>query len=111
MEVVGEREKGRARGRQARGEGATSSLVCLLLARPFFLEPTKKESARGITNSNGYQQLNLTSGPILAVLILSNGYRKNLLSFRLARRNIIYIFKAKRNQSLISGYQQLTLVL
>ena len=58
---MGERENGRARGRHARGEGATSSLACLLLARPFFLELTTIESARGITNSNGYQQLNLRS--------------------------------------------------
>ena len=33
MEVAGERENGRARGRHARG-------ACLLLARPFFLVPT-----------------------------------------------------------------------
>ena len=38
LEVVGERENGRARGRHARG--ATSPLACLLLARPFFLVPT-----------------------------------------------------------------------
>ena len=35
LEAVGEREKGRARGRHARGEGAP--LACLLLARPFIL--------------------------------------------------------------------------
>ena len=35
LEVAGETENGRARGRHARGEGA-----CLLLARPFFLVPT-----------------------------------------------------------------------
>ena len=40
VEVVGERENERARGRHARGEGATSSLACLLLARPCFLVPT-----------------------------------------------------------------------
>ena len=44
MEVVGERENGRARGRHAKGEGpparAPSPLACLLLARPFFLVPT-----------------------------------------------------------------------
>ena len=32
LEVVGERENGRARGGHARGEGATSPLACLLLA-------------------------------------------------------------------------------
>ena len=37
LEVVGERENGRKRGRHARGEGAPSLLACLLLARPFFL--------------------------------------------------------------------------
>ena len=38
MEVAGETENGRARGRHARGEGAgaSSPLACLLLARPFF---------------------------------------------------------------------------
>ena len=40
MEVAGERENERARGRHARGEGASSPLACLLLARPFFLVPT-----------------------------------------------------------------------
>ena len=56
LEVAGERENGRARGRHARGEGAparkapenrsnshsgaSSPLACLLLARPFFLVPT-----------------------------------------------------------------------
>ena len=40
LEVAVERENGRARGRHARGEGATSPLACLLLARPFFLVPT-----------------------------------------------------------------------
>ena len=56
LEVAGERENGRARGRHARGEGAparkapenrsnshsgaSSPLACLLLARPFFLMPT-----------------------------------------------------------------------
>ena len=40
LEVVGERENGRARGRHARGEGAPSPLACLHLARPFFLVPT-----------------------------------------------------------------------
>ena len=43
LEVVGAREKGRARGRQARGEGdirAPSPLACLHLARPFILAPT-----------------------------------------------------------------------
>ena len=39
LEVVGERENGRARGRHARGEGA-SPLACLVLARPLFLVPT-----------------------------------------------------------------------
>ena len=39
LEVVGERENGRARGRHAKGE-APSPLACLLLARPFFLVPT-----------------------------------------------------------------------
>ena len=34
LEVMGERENGRAQGRHARG------LACLLLARPFFLVPT-----------------------------------------------------------------------
>ena len=38
LEVVGERENERARGRHTRG--ATSPLACLLLARPFFLVPT-----------------------------------------------------------------------
>ena len=38
LEVVGERENGRLRGRHARG--STSPLACLLLARPFFLVPT-----------------------------------------------------------------------
>ena len=37
LEVVGERENGRVRGRHARGEGAPSPLACLFLARPFFL--------------------------------------------------------------------------
>ena len=37
---MSERDNGRARGRHARGEGATSPLACLLLARPFFLVPT-----------------------------------------------------------------------
>ena len=40
LEVVGEREKGSARGKQARGEGAPSPLACLLLSRAFFLVPT-----------------------------------------------------------------------
>ena len=40
LEVAGERENGHARGRHARGEGASSPLACLLLARPFFLVPT-----------------------------------------------------------------------
>ena len=40
LEVAGERENGRARGRHARGEGASFPLACLLLARPFFLVPT-----------------------------------------------------------------------
>ena len=41
LEVVGERENGRAQGRRARGEG-TFPLASpfLLLARPFFLVPT-----------------------------------------------------------------------
>ena len=39
LEVAGERGNGRARGRHARGEGASSPLACLLLARPFFLVP------------------------------------------------------------------------
>ena len=37
LEVVGERENGRVRGRHARGEGAPSPLACLLLAHRFFL--------------------------------------------------------------------------
>jgi len=45
LEVVGERENGRARGRHARGEGA-SPLACLLLAHPFFLVPTTTTSKR-----------------------------------------------------------------
>ena len=45
LEVVGERENGRARGRHARGEGA-SPLACLLLARPLFLVPTTTSSKR-----------------------------------------------------------------
>ena len=40
LEVAGERENGRARGRHARAEEASSPLACLLLARPFFLVPT-----------------------------------------------------------------------
>ena len=40
LEIAGERENGRARGRHARCEGASSPLACLLLARPFFLVPT-----------------------------------------------------------------------
>ena len=40
LEVVDERENGRAGGRHARGEGAPSPLACLLLARAFFLVPT-----------------------------------------------------------------------
>ena len=53
LEVVSEGENGCARGRHAthflrekpwevdaKGEGATSPLACLLLARPFFLLPT-----------------------------------------------------------------------
>ena len=36
LEVVGERENGRARGRHAKDEGAPSPLACLLLAHPFF---------------------------------------------------------------------------
>ena len=49
LEVVGQRENGRARGRHARGEGAparkapeivSTRILCLLLARPFFLVPT-----------------------------------------------------------------------
>ena len=44
-QVVGERENGRALGRHARGEGATSPLACLLLARPFFLAPSKTVKA------------------------------------------------------------------
>ena len=44
-EVVGERKNGRARGRHARGEGA-SPLACLLLARPLFLVPTTTTSKR-----------------------------------------------------------------
>ena len=43
--VVGERENGRARGRHARGEGATPPLAYLLLARPFFLVPTTSKQA------------------------------------------------------------------
>ena len=39
VEVVGERENGRARGRHARGEGAPSPLACLLLGARFFLCP------------------------------------------------------------------------
>ena len=39
LEVVGERENGRAR-RRHEGEGATSPLACLPLERPFFLVPT-----------------------------------------------------------------------
>ena len=45
LEVVGERENGRARGRHARGEGA-SPLACLLLACPLFLVPTTTTSKR-----------------------------------------------------------------
>ena len=40
LEVVGERENGRAQGRHARGEGASSLLASLLLVHPFFLVPT-----------------------------------------------------------------------
>ena len=39
LDVVGERENGRTRGRHAGGEEAPSPLACLLLARPFFLCP------------------------------------------------------------------------
>ena len=45
LEVMGERENGRARGRHARG---TSPLACLLLARPFFLVPTSKRLLRSV---------------------------------------------------------------
>ena len=41
-----ERENGRSRGRHARGEGASSPLACLLLARPFFLVPTTSKLRR-----------------------------------------------------------------
>ena len=37
LEVVGERENGRARGRHVRGEGAPSPLACLLFARSLIL--------------------------------------------------------------------------
>ena len=52
LEVVSERENGRARGRHARGEGeATSPLACLLLPRPVFLVPTT--SKRLLRRLNG----------------------------------------------------------
>ena len=47
LEVAGERENGHARGRHARGEGASSPLACLLLVRPFFLEPTTSKRLLG----------------------------------------------------------------
>ena len=40
LEVVGEKDNGRARGR----------LACLLLARPFFLVPTTSKQAREIVD-------------------------------------------------------------
>ena len=40
LEVVGERENGRTRGRHARGDWAPSPLACLVLSRAFFLVPT-----------------------------------------------------------------------
>ena len=47
LEVVGERENGRARGRHA-----SSPLTCLLLARTFFLVPsTSKRLLRRLGNS------------------------------------------------------------
>ena len=57
LEVAGERENGRARGRHARGEGASSPLACLLLARPFFLVPTtSKRLLRRLKDVQLYRQ-------------------------------------------------------